>query len=145
MLHLKARRFDGENNANRTIQVQLPLIAQEFPEIARCYSGTINLELNSPLIIARPDYRTSPIKWKANLKDGEVFDLVRVFLEVPFNGPRHQAWLYVAHRSSHRTNLRRHEVIAPFIELDGAEDYGLVIEQHCLELPYKQNPLHVLA
>jgi hypothetical protein len=145
MIRLRGRRFAGENNANRTIAMQLPFIAKAFPEVAQCHSGTINLELVSPLIVACSDHRTPPIKWKPNLTEGEIFDLVRVFLEVPFDGPRHQAWLYVAHRSRHRTDLRRHEVIAPFIELAGIEEYGLVIEQRSIELPYKHNSLYVLT
>lgn len=145
MIRLKGKRFAGENNANRTIGTQLPHIAKAFPEIARCHSGTINLELEFPLIVVRSDHRTPPIKWKGNLKDGEVFDLVRVFLEVPFDGPRHQAWLYVAHRSRHRLDLRRHEVIAPFIEINDTEEYGLVVERPYVELPYKHNPLYVLT
>ena len=145
MIRLKGKRFAGENNANRTIGVQLPFIAKAFPEVAQCHSGTINLELESPLIIARSDHQTPPLKWKPNLTQGEVFDLVRVLLEVPFGGPQHTAWLYVAHRSRHRTDLRRHEVIAPFIELAAVEEYGLVVERACVHLPYKHNPLYVLT
>lgn len=42
---------------------QLPLIAQEFPEVAACPRGTINLRLDRALVVACPDYRTSRIDW----------------------------------------------------------------------------------
>ena len=144
MIRLKGRVFAGEHNANRTVAKQLPYIAETFPEVQACHSGTINIELEGSLIVARADYRTPPIKWKQNLVEGEVFDLVRVRLEVPFGGPSHEAWLYVAHRSAHRANLSKHEVIASFIELAGAQDVGVVIERQHVLLPYKHNAVHVL-
>lgn len=145
MTRLKAIRFSGEGKAGRTIAIQLPLIAQTFPEIRSCHPGTINLELESPLIIVRPDHRTQPIKWKQNLEIGEVFDLVRIRLETRLGDTVHDAWLYIAHRSEHRKNLSHHELIAPFLKLDGIQEFVVDIMPPCVQLSYRHNPVYVVT
>jgi hypothetical protein len=64
---LRAMRCLGIRVADQTLKRQIPLIAQEFPEIAHCHYGTINFALQLPLIVAVSDYRTKPIHWKDNL------------------------------------------------------------------------------
>lgn len=145
MTRLKAKRFPGEGNASRTVAIQLPFITETFPEIRGCHFGTINLEFEAPLIVACPDHRTPPIKWKQSLEVGEVFDLVRVSLEIPTKGTAHDAWLYLAHRSAHRKNLSRHELIAPYLNMDTVEELGVVIKRPCIHLPYRHNPVYVVV
>ena len=145
MTALKAKLFAGEGNASRTVAAQLPLIAQEFTEVRNCHPGTINVEFDTPVIIASPDHRTSPIRWKNNLQPGEeVFDLLRVSLEVSARNILSEAWIYVAHRSAHRKNLRKHELIAPLLELDDANEFIVTIKRSCIRLPYRHNDLYVV-
>ena len=145
MTRLKGKRFSGEGNASRTVAIQLPFITETFPEIRGCHCGTINLEFEAPLIVAYPDHRTLPIKWKQSLEVGEVFDLVRVSLESSTNGTAHDAWLYLAHRSAHRKNLLRHEFIAPYFNMDTVEELGVVIKRPCIHLSYRHNPVYVVV
>jgi len=136
---LTAVRFAGEGNASRVLKKQLPLITQQFPEVAACHPGTINVRFEWPLIVARPDFRTGPIDWKPGAQ--EIFDLVRVKLEAPLGKPSRDAWLYVAHRSQHRKDLAAHEIIAPRLELGGVEKLGVAITRQCERLSYRHNPL----
>ncbi|MEK6594017.1 MAG: lipopolysaccharide heptosyltransferase family protein, partial [Pseudomonadota bacterium] len=142
---IKVRRLSGFGTAACTVETQLPLISPDFPEIQNCHRGTINLELETPLIVALPDHRTKPIKWKAALKTGEIFDFVRIELEVPYGGARHPAWLYIAHNSQHRKNLRVHEVIAAHIDFGNHQILGVAIKRNCKYLPYRENPLFVVV
>lgn len=155
---LRAMRCLGMHVAHQTVGRQIPLIAQEFPEIADCHYATINFALQLPLIVAVPDYRTNPICWrKDNLvfrfwswtsdwnRTSEVFDLVRIAIEVPFGGPPHDAWLYVAHNSPHRKTPKIHEAIAPFIDLKKHSELGIVIKRGYLNLPYKEGAINVIV
>jgi hypothetical protein len=104
----------GLDCAHRSIALQLPDVIKEFPELAGCYPGTLNLRLEEPLIVVVPDHRTKPIAWVPDSPDvTEVFDFLRIRLEAPVGRPAIPAWFYVAHRSQHRANLRLQEVVAP--------------------------------
>ena len=155
---LRAMRCPGKRVAYQTLKRQIPLIAEEFPEIAHCHYGSINFILRLPLIVAVPDYRTKPINWrKDNLvsrlwswisdwnRTSEVFDLVRIVIEVPFGGPGHDAWLYVAHNSPHRETPKIHEAIAPFLELKKHSELGIVIRRGYRNLPYKEGAINVVV
>ena len=136
-------RFKGEGNASHVLGIQLPLIAQQFPAVADCHAGTINVTFEHPLIVVTPDFRTTPIDWKPGKH--EVFDFVRVTLQVPYEGPACPAWLYVAYRSAHRRNLAAHEIIAPKLNLDGIERLGVVISRKCTQIAYRANPIALIV
>ena len=97
--------------ASANLRYQLPMIGATFPEITNAYPGTINLQLRQGLIVAAFDHQTPPIKWQQNQSAPEVFDLLRIQLEV--RGTPHDGWLYVAHGSPHRGDLQSHEIITP--------------------------------
>lgn len=50
---LRARIVPGLGVAQGTLARQLPLISKDFPEVADCHPGTINLELECPLEVAQ--------------------------------------------------------------------------------------------
>jgi len=108
-LSLRAQIVPGLGVATGTLARQLPLIAQDFPEVADCFPGTLNLKLELPLEVTRPDHRTSPLAWTPSGRTREVFDLLRIELEFAHFPAR----LYVAHCSPHRATPTLHEVIAP--------------------------------
>jgi hypothetical protein len=84
MLELFGIHQKGTGTATPNLATQLPLIAKEFPEVAACHHGTINLNLDSPLFVIAPDHRTKPIHWNdKDFPDGEVFDWLRIRIEAP--------------------------------------------------------------
>ena len=140
---IRARHLHCIGGGARTLSLQLPLLAREVPALAACHAGTLNLQLAVPLIVARPDHRTRSITWEPG--EQEVFDLLRIELEVPFEGARHPAWLYIAHQSPHRATPRVHEVIAPYIDLQAHTELAVVLQQPCMLLPYGPNLTCVVA
>lgn len=112
-LSLRAQIVPGLGVATSTLGRQLPLIAQDFPEVAGCFPGTLNLKLELALEVTRPDHRTPPLAWTPSGRTREVFDLLRIELEFAHLPSPVTAWLYVAHRSPHRATPTLHEVIAP--------------------------------
>lgn len=117
---LNARIIPGLGVATGTLARQLPLISEEFPEVAGCYAGTINLEFSVPVAVVRPDHRTAPLAWTPSGRTTEIFDLLRIELEFSHLTERIPAWLYIAHSSPHRRTPTIHEAIAPRINLNGA-------------------------
>jgi ADP-heptose:LPS heptosyltransferase len=117
LLSVRARIVPGLGVATGTLARQLPLISQDFPEVADCYPGTINLELELPLTVIQPDHRTDPLAWTPSGRTTEVFELVRIELELDQLQAHVPAWLYVAQNSPHRSTPTVHEVIARRINL----------------------------
>jgi len=115
---IKIKGYVTKNAGAETTNVggQLPLIAKEFPEVEPCHKGTINLLLTKPLIVLKPDYQTAPIQWLGRNSAGEVFDLLRVELEITRVSKKIQAWLFIPHWSPNRVKPWLHEVIAPYCE-----------------------------
>jgi YD repeat-containing protein len=134
---LRAWIIPGLGVAQETLARQLPLISQEFPEVAGCHPGTINLEFESPIEVTQPDHRTVPLAWTPSGRTTEVFDLVRVELEFDELPARVPAWLYVAHGSPHRCTPTVHEVIARQINLSEIHKCRLHIRASAVSLaPY---------
>jgi|ERR1041385_948706 hypothetical protein len=132
--------------ATKNLVKQIPLIANEFPEIAAVHRGTINLHLEKGLLVLTPDYRTNSIPWGDIFgEQGEVFDFLRIGLEAPEGNPAIPAWIYIAHGSAHRNTFCVHEIIAPFVNLNGQAKCRIHISRRCIELPYHQAPVVVVV
>jgi hypothetical protein len=126
--------------ATATLRVQLPLIGANFPEILAAVPGTINLGLEQPLLVLFSDYRTAPIDWE-NKGNYETFDLLRAQLEI--RGVKYDGWLYVAHGSPHRADLKTHEFIAQTrVPIRDDDSCLLHISRECASVPY--SPLVVV-
>lgn len=138
---LRARIVPGLGVAQRTLARQLPLISQDFPEVADCHPGTINLELEFPLEVTQPDHRTIPLAWTPSGRTTEVFDLVRIELEFGPLPTRVPAWLYVAHASPHRSTPTVHEVIAQQLNLSDVHECQIHLRSSAVTLtpPDQQN------
>jgi hypothetical protein len=142
MLTIHGTIMTGLGGAGGNLEVQLPRIAERFPEVKDCFHGTINIQLEKPLLVLSADHRTGPIDWDAAHAPGEIFDLLRIRLEAPVGSPATRAWLYIAHNSPHRKELQLHEVIGPRIQgaTPGAR-CRIHIERPHLTLPYREFPL----
>ncbi|MDP9173320.1 MAG: hypothetical protein M3O30_05580 [Planctomycetota bacterium] len=124
MIEIHGQIIDGLGLATRFLKKQLPLICREFPELKKCRPGTINIELETPLRIERPDYITRKINWG---EQKEVFHFTRAEFELlppgparPGPRPVYGAWIYGPQNSPHRTNPFIIEIICERrIELRG--------------------------
>lgn len=113
MLEVRATHKSGTGTASRNLVTQLPVIGVAFPEINGCHFGTINLELECPIIFIGYDHRTAPIAWDMHRPTvTEQFDLVRVTVELKTSRIPKPAWVYIPHDSPHRGHLKTHEIIA---------------------------------
>ncbi len=140
MLQIQGLYKSGAGAAAGNLARQLPLIKQEFAEIAGVQPGTINIHFESKLIVAGWDHRTQPIIWSNPSRGGEIFDIVRVHLSFPEIGAEsHEAFLYVAHWSGHRNDPHSHEFLASPIR---GLRHGMKVVMECnrphVELPYTE-------
>jgi hypothetical protein len=142
MIAIAGRRCKGLGDAAANLVVQLPFIEREFPELTHCHRGTINLELEYPLLVLTPDHRTRPIPWKQGPEfgEGEVFDLLRIELEAPTGTLPVQAWLYLSQISPHRANPHLHEVLAPKLPVDDVQHFTIRIHRPTVQLAYRTFP-----
>lgn len=143
MISIRGTIQKGFGGASGNLVTQLPRIAEGFPEVKNCFHGTLNIELEKPLLVLSPDHRTKRIDWHPDHAPGEVFDLLRIDLEAPLGSPKIPAWLYIAHNSDHRRNLRMHEVIAQKIGASVGCACMIHIDRPCVTLPHRQFPVVV--
>ena len=135
-ISLQACIIPGLGAATETLSRQLPLISQDFPEVSVCHWGTINLKLECPLIVTNPDHRTVPLAWTPSKRTREVFDLLRIELELHISQTRRRvpAWLYIAHSSPHRRTPMIHEVIATPLNLTDVESCRIHLRESAVSL-----------
>lgn len=144
MITLNAVPGRGVHQASRFLTLQLPLIGRTFPAVLGCHPGTINVEFDKGLIVARPDHRTPPLSWMPG-GSPEVFDLVQVQFEAPLGTRGVQAWLYVPHHSPHRQTPQLHEVlVGTRLNLKGVSRFRVHLDRDAVELPYATCPLIVV-
>jgi len=124
-MNIDGRIVPGYQAAAANVAKQLPLIEREFPPVAGCHPGTMNVLLLSPLRIVDPDFTTSLIQWEQNTH--EKFDLTEIELECPIGGWRYKAWIYDPRHSPHRFNDYVVEIISRPIK--GA-NYGVQCRIH---------------
>ena len=145
MIAIIGKITNGLGAASQTLAHQLPHIANEFPEIAACHRGSINLELEVPLLVLVPDHRTKPIAWIPGNPTTEAFDLVRIEFEAPPDAAPVPAWLYIPHGSPHRQTLNIHEVITTQLNLAGVKLCRIKINRPAFQLPFPQFPVVVVV
>ena len=135
MLEIDGLCAPGYGRAAVDLAFQLPRFALECPEIAGCHLGTINLLLDRPLLVAKPDLRKQ-LAWGANPSQLAGFDILGIEIEAPIGATPANAWLYIPHRSVHRKHLNVHEVIAPKLPVKYGDRCRLRIDRAVEELPY---------
>jgi hypothetical protein len=144
LIVISGRIRHGIGAAAHALSYQLPHIAKEFPEVATCYHGSINLELEVSLKVLTPDHRTKPIAWLPGNPKTEIFDFVRIEIEAPRNASAVPAWLYIPHRSPHRRKLRIYEVITTQLNLANVNLCRIKINRRAFQLPLPLFPLVVV-
>jgi hypothetical protein len=139
MVEIHGQIIDGLGLASRFLKKQLPLICREFPELKKCHFGSINIRLDTPLRIERPDFVTRKINWG---EQKEIFHFTRIELELlpPLPArvgarPSHAAWIYGPQNSPHRTDPFVIEVIAGKINLHGRLPCRIRLDRHCRVAP----------
>jgi hypothetical protein len=134
----------GGGGASKNLATQLPHIAEEFPEVKDCFHGTLNVELEKPLLVLSSDHRSKRIDWHPQHAPGEVFELLRICFEAPIGSAKMPAWLYIAHNSDHRKNLRVHEIVAHKLNISVGDRCRIHIDRSCWSLSYREFPIIVL-
>lgn len=131
MTTIRGKRTRGLGIATQTVAAQLPQLIQSFPELKDCFRGTINVELEHPLLVERPDHQTDDFTWFLNgTPCTEHFGFLRIEFEAPLGGPRVPAWIYIASGSPHRETPRIHEVLAPRLEIPAHCECAIHIDRH---------------
>jgi len=139
MVQIEGRIVRGYRWATKYLAMQIPLIAKQFPEIARCHPGSINVKLDVPLRIHKPDFITREIDWGV-MK--EVFHFTRIrFALLPRRGRQRtrKAWIYGPQNSPHRGNVYYIEVIAGKIDLGKTRRCRIRIDH-----PHRLVPLTII-
>jgi len=131
-LSLEGKIVSGMGVASRNLKLQLPLIAQEFPEILVCHYGSINVEFPCALNGIVADYRSPPLAWVPDRPGTEVFEFLRIGLTLPGYAHLIPAWLYIPQRSPHRKTPHIHEIIAPKLDLQGANAFAIKIDKRSI-------------
>jgi hypothetical protein len=129
----------GNGFASKELPSQIPLIVPQFPEIAGCFLGTINLILDRPLLVVKPDHRTMGLTWRGDPAQQDAYDFLRIEFEGPIGAPAVKAWLYIPHRATHRKHLNVHEVLAPtMLPISHGDRCRIRIHRPVEELPYQK-------
>ena len=144
MRTITGKVIPGLHAGAENLKVQLPLVIEEFPEIRDTFLGTINLELDKGLLVLSSDHRTRPINWHPEHAPGEVFDFLRIRFEGPEGSQPISAWLYIAHNSPHRSNLKIHElIISSRAKVEVGSQCKIHLLRPSIELPYREYPIVV--
>jgi hypothetical protein len=145
MITMHGRKSTGHGCvATENLRKQLPYLAQELPELSVVKHGTVNIVLDSALIVANPDYRTKPITWQPQNPD-EIFDFLRIRFRSDNEPEPVGCWLYIAYQSDYRKDLHRHEIIASrWLRLGDNERCSIEIPRVATLLPYRVRSVVVI-
>lgn len=135
MISVRGQVQKGKGESANTLKEQLPYFRECFPEVGNCKPATINVLLESPLVVVTPDFTTQPLPWHPAfriVKGGEVFQFVRI--DVKIDGlPPVNAWIYIAQFSPYRTNPFYLEVLAPPLDYSGTPFCQVDVKSKCYE------------
>jgi hypothetical protein len=136
MVEIEGRIVRGFGWATGFLKKQIPLICREFPEIARCHRGSINVRLNRPLRIRRPDFVTTKIDWG---EQQEIFHFTRIQFQLLPRGKKPgrwvNAWIYGPQNSPHRPDPFYIEVIARKLDLVQSKRCRIRIDRRVRVVP----------
>jgi hypothetical protein len=133
-MKLKGKILDGLKAASWTIPRQKSFFKKYIEDIDRYQDGTINLLLEAPLIIYKPDIETEPIEWlKGSL---EKFGFLKIKFEtIPSQeGMPLDALIYIPYGSPHFPNPFYKEILAPKIDLSRVEYCNVIIDKKMREI-----------
>jgi hypothetical protein len=122
-IDIDCKVISGYGAAQSNMAKQLPLFRQIpdlirlLPIIATCHPGTINIQLDQPLLVPlqHADFVTQDVTWAPAPHPPERFAFLEIEFECPRDSSRQAALIFIPFRSPHFDDLYVHEVIAPFI------------------------------
>lgn len=143
MISIQGIKRSGFGAATQTLKAQLPLIVSTYPDVKDCFEGTINVQLDTDLLIRNADYCTAPLQWTKNF--WERFSFLKIRLEIPRLGKSYDAWIYVAHNSPHRAKLNFHEIICERIEGINTNEFIVIyIHKVSFTFEYHYRKIHLV-
>ena len=129
MIPIRGKILQGSGQGQNTLREQMPFFRDCFPEVSGCRAATINIRLEKPLIVLKPDFTTQSVPWHPAfkvVKGGEVFQFIRIRLGFQGSQPV-DAWIYRAQFSPYREDPFMIEVLAPPIEFRDCKDVAIEI------------------
>ena len=123
---IKGKIQKGFGQASHTIPRQKKFFKKYIKDIDCYYNGTINLLMEKPIIISRPDIITEPIEWTKGFK--EKFEFLNIKLEVEAFSQNvvYNGYIYIAHGSPYFTNPFYHEILVPNIYDNNCNFFGII-------------------
>ena len=135
MVFIDGEIVEGWKRAQMALAVQLPIFVRRLPDLAGCYPGTINVQLDEALYVQTPDLVTPPIRWTL-YRPEEHFSFLEITFESPVGTTPRRAWIYIPSGSPHFQDVHHIEVITQFLPI-GAE-----IGTRCRIRISKQHTMH---
>ena len=132
MTKIKDKIISGLGGAAKSIKIQKPVLAKYAPEISSMHDGTLNVQLEQPLAIAKYDIEVPAYAWEPNYPP-EGFGLVRAsiqFTNYKIAEPLF-CFLYYASRSAHRGNPFLVEVLTHTQEKAAISECLILLAQPC--------------
>jgi hypothetical protein len=109
-----------ENAAHKNMPSLIPHLVRYVPAVEGCARfGTIDIDLDRPMLVNNADCWTDEITWDADFEKGRVerFGLLEVQFEYPAGGPCYRSWIFLAEGSPLTLNPHQTEIISDsFIE-----------------------------
>lgn len=112
MIRIKGQIQSGIGRAQNMLPQQKPFLRTYVQDIDNFFNGTINVLLERPLIIFRPEILTPDFTYSNGKK--ERFGFQKIKFEVGDN--EHDAWIYIPYCSPHRSNPFLVEIIGKTIQ-----------------------------
>lgn len=122
------------NVAHKNIAMQKPYFVQDYPELAHCYNGTINLVFEKKFRLEKPSFSIKDVYWTESKRKKESFDFFRISLFI--NKQIIPAWIYSPSNSPHKTNFYFKEVITEKLDLHD-------LEEVMIEVPDERNIIFI--
>jgi hypothetical protein len=118
MTILRGTILKGWGTAHKAIALQKKYLSEFYQDLFKFHLGTINVQLDDPLIITQFDMSTPPIKWHPNV-DTDRFSFLRVGLQLdlPGFGAPVDAVIYHAAASPHPAAASPDQRDPRFIEI----------------------------
>lgn len=122
------------NVAHKNIAMQKPYFVQDYPELAHCYNGTINLVFEKEFRLDKPSFSIKDVYWTESKRKKESFDFFRISLFI--HDQIIPAWIYSPSNSPHKTNFYFKEVITEKLDLHN-------LEEIMIEVPDERNIIFI--
>lgn len=122
------------NVAHKNIAMQKPYFVKDYPELAHCYNGTINLVFEKKFRLEKPSFSIKDVYWTESKRRKESFDFFRISLFI--HNQIIPAWIYSPSNSPHKTNFYFKEVITEKLDLHN-------LKEIMIEIPDEQNIIFI--